>query len=135
MRTEREGEVKSTDSIVYLIEDDEGSRASTEFLLSVHGIQTKSFVSPEQFFSEVSENPVGCIVTDLILPGMSGLELFQRTRELGWTTPTIILTAFGEVTTAVHSLRNGVHDFLEKPFPADRLIQSVKECFQLDKLD
>ena len=127
--------MKSTDSIVYLIEDDEGSRASTEFLLSVHGIQTKSFSTPEQFFAEVAENPVGCIVTDLVLPGMSGMELFQRTRELGWTTPTIIVTAYGEVSTAVHSLRNGVQDFLEKPFPAERLILSVKECFQRNKSD
>ncbi len=120
--------MKSTDSIVYLIEDDEGSRASTEFLLGVHGIRTKSFESAEQFFAEMVEEPAGCIVADLVLPGMSGLKLFERTRELGWNTPFIVLTAFGDVSTAVLALRRGICDFLEKPFPSERLIQSVSEC-------
>lgn len=126
--------MKSTDSIVYLIEDDEGSRASTECLLGVYGFSTKSFASAEQFLSEVVETPVGCIVSDLVLPGMSGVELFQRTRGMGWRTPVIILTAFGEVSTAVHALKNGIYDFLEKPFPPERLIQSVTECIQSDKM-
>ena len=95
------GEVKLTDYMVYLIEDDEGSRASTQCLLGVHGIPLRSFSSAEQFFFEVVGNSFGCIVTDLVLPGMSGLEMFLRTRELGWTTPVIMLTAFGDVPTAV----------------------------------
>lgn len=120
--------MKSTDSIVYLIEDDEGSLASTECLLGVHGFRTKSFASAEQFFDETVEEPTGCIVTDLVLPGMSGLELFERTRELGWKIPFIMLTAFGDVPSAVQALRSGILDFLEKPFPSQRLIQSVSEC-------
>jgi FixJ family two-component response regulator len=120
--------MKSTDSIVYLIEDDEGSLASTECLLGVHGFRTKSFTSAEQFFDDTVEEPTGCIVTDLVLPGISGLELFERTRELGWKIPFIMLTAFSDVPSAVHALRSGILDFLEKPFPAERLIQSVSEC-------
>ena len=122
--------MKSADSMVYLIEDDEGSRASTECLLSVHGFRTKSFTSAEQFFGEILEEPAGCIVTDLILLGMSGQKLFERTRELGWKTPFIMLTAFSDVPAAVLAIRSGVYDFLEKPFPSERLIQSVSECLE-----
>lgn len=120
--------MKLIDSIVYLIEDDEGSRASTECLLGVHHIQSRSFGTAEHFFSEVAEHPVGCIVTDLILPGMSGLELLQKTREMGWTIPVIVLTAFGDVATVVNAFQNGVYDFLEKPFLPDRLINGVSNC-------
>ena len=74
------------------------------------------------------ENPIGCIVTDLILPGISGLELFQRTRVLGWTMPTIIFTAFGDVGSVVRAFRCGIFHYLEKPFSSEKLIQSVKEC-------
>ena len=122
--------MKSINSIVYLIEDDEGSRESTVCLLNTHDFQTKSFATAEQFLSEVVEKPNGCILTDLVLPGMSGLELFQRTIELGWATPAILLTAFGDVPTVVRAFQQGIYDFVEKPFPSHRLIQSISACLK-----
>ena len=120
--------------VVYLIEDDEGSRKSTEYFLSIHEISTQCFESAEQFIAAGVASPFGCIVTDLILPGMSGMELFLKTRELGWTNPTIIKTAFGDVASVVRAFRNGIPDYLEKPFSAPRLVQSVNECLTLRKL-
>lgn len=120
-------EVKTIDPTVYLIEEDEGSRESTAFLLGMYQIHAKCYESAEQFLSEVAD-PVGCIVTDLALPGMSGIELLRKSREFGWTIPVIVLTAFGDVQTVVSAFRSGVHDFLEKPFLPQRLIKSVSEC-------
>ena len=118
-------------AMVYLIEDDEGSRHSMECLFAAHGIATKSFESAERFLDVHSSDtiaPVGCIVSDLVLPGISGQELLQQTRLRGWSIPTIIVTAFGEVSSVVLAFRSGVHDFLEKPVPAEILIGAVTKC-------
>ncbi len=119
---------KTIDPTVYLIEDDEGSRASTACLLGVYQIHAKCYESAEHFLSEVAEPPVGCIVTDLALPGMSGIELLRKSREFGWTIPVIVLTAFGDVATVVDAFKSGVHDFLEKPF---FVATTDQECFRM----
>ena len=113
---------------VFVVDDDEGSRNSMECLFGVHGITCATFESAEKFLAGRSEQPYSCIVTDLNMPGMSGMDLFQKTRELGWSIPTIILTAFGEVGSCVRALKSGVLDYLEKPVPTEALITRVKEC-------
>jgi len=113
---------------VYVIDDDEGSRNSIEYLFDVHGIQIKTYDSAEKFVDAQTEQPIGCIVTDLNMPGMSGLELYQKTRGMGWTIPTIIITAFGEVASCARAFKSGVLDYLEKPVPPEILINRVKEC-------
>lgn len=112
---------------VYVIDDDEGSRKSVECLFNVHGIQTLSFESASAFL-ETTVQPVGCIVTDLNMPNMNGLELLEKLREAGWKIPVIIITAFGEVSSCVLALKAGVVDYLEKPVPPETLIARVKEC-------
>lgn len=100
-------------------------------LFAAHGIATQSFESAERFLDVHSGKtiaPVGCIVSDLVLQGISGLELLQQTRRRGWRIPTIIVTAFGEVSSVVLAFRSGVHDFLQKPVPAEILIGAVTEC-------
>jgi len=86
------------------------------------------FDSAAKFLDSYSEQPIGCIVTDLNMPGMSGLELYQKTRERGWSLPTIIVTAFGEVSSCVKAFKSGILDYMEKPVPTDALISRVKEC-------
>ena len=113
---------------VYVVDDDEGSRNSIECLFNVHGINCETFDSAEKFLAGRTEQPVGCVVTDLNMPGMSGLDLYQKTRDLGWSVPTIIITAFGEVASCVHALKSGILDYLEKPVPTEALITRVKEC-------
>jgi len=113
---------------VYVIDDDEGSRKSIECLFNVHGILTSTFESAQQFLDAKLHHPVGCIVTDLNMPGMTGLELYQKTRDQGWTIPAIIITAFGEVASCVGALKAGIVDYMEKPVPPEMLIARVKEC-------
>ena len=117
-----------TNPTVFVVDDDEGSRNSIECLFNVHGISCSTFESAEKFFEGRTEHPIGCVVTDLNMPGMSGLDLYQKTRELGWTIPTIIVTAFGEVSSCVRAFKSGILDYLEKPVPTEALITRVKEC-------
>ncbi len=113
---------------VFVVDDDEGSRSSIECLFTVHGISASTFESAEKFLEGRTEQPIGCIVTDLNMPGMSGLELYHKTRELGWTIPTIIVTAFGEVASCATAFKSGILDYMEKPVPTEALITRVKEC-------
>ena len=117
-----------TNPTVFVVDDDEGSRTSIECLFNVHGINCATFESAEKFLEGRTEQPIGCIVTDLNMPGLSGLDLFQKTRELGWCIPTIIVTAFGEVASCVRAFKSGILDYLEKPVPTEALITRVKEC-------
>ena len=113
---------------VFVVDDDEGSRSSIECLFNVHGIACSTFESAEEFLEGRTEQPIGCIVTDLNMTGMSGLDLYQKTRELGWSIPTIVVTAFGEVGSCANALKAGVVDYMEKPVPTEALITRVKEC-------
>ena len=113
---------------VFVVDDDEGSRSSIECLFNVHGIACSTFESAEKFLDGRTEQPIGCIVTDLNMTGMSGLDLYQKTRELGWSIPTIVVTAFGEVGSCANALKAGVVDYMEKPVPTEALITRVKEC-------
>lgn len=113
---------------VFVVDDDEGSRSSIESLLNVHGIACSTFEAAEKFLEGRTEQPIGCIVTDLNMTGMSGLDLYQKTRELGWSIPTIVVTAFGEVGSCANALKAGVVDYMEKPVPTEALITRVKEC-------
>ena len=122
-----------SNSTVFVVDDDEGSRSSMECLFGVHGINCLIFDSAEKFLEGRTEQPIGCIVTDLNMPGMSGLDLYQKTREMGWSIPTIILTAFGEVASCVRALKSGVLDYLEKPVPTESLITRVKECLAVSQ--
>lgn len=111
---------------VYVIDDDEGSRKSIECLLSVHGIPSIAFDSARRFLSLVSKEPIGCIVTDLNMPEMSGLDFFQHVQSLGWQIPTIIITAYGEVKSCASAFTAGVMDYLEKPVLPETFIASIR---------
>ena len=117
-----------TNPTVFVVDDDEGSRSSIECLFNVHGIACSTFESAEKFLEGRTEEPVGCVVTDLNMTGMSGQDLYQKTRELGWHIPTIIVTAFGEVGSCATAFKSGILDYLEKPIPTEALITRVKEC-------
>ena len=118
---------------VYLIEDDEGSRDSTVCLLGLHGIQSKCFETAEDFLVSELESRVGCIVTDLVLPGMNGIEMYQKALEQGWNLPAVIITAHGDVSSVTNAFRNGVTEYFEKPVHPERLVQSVKNCIEASK--
>src|SRR6266513_1887647 len=103
------------DGTVFLIDDDPGVRDSLTLLLSLKGMRTQPFANAESFIETYRPDWSGCVLTDLRMPGMTGLELQAVLRERQVDVPVVVLTAHGDVATARAALKNGAFDFLEKP--------------------
>ena len=116
--------------IVYVIDDEEAVRDSVTFLLEARELWVQSFSSAGEFLAAVPSLAPGCVLTDMRMPGMDGLELLRdiRGRNLPW--PVVVMTAHGEVPLAVQALKAGARDFIEKPFPGDALIDAVLSALQ-----
>jgi two-component system, LuxR family, response regulator FixJ len=116
----------SENSIVHVIDDDEASRESLEFLLRTAGIEVKTYASAAVFLDLAAGMNPGCIITDVRMPGMSGIDLLRRLRELKIDVPVIVITGHGDVPLAVEAMKIGAVDFLEKPFDDEVLLASVR---------
>jgi two-component system, LuxR family, response regulator FixJ len=115
-----------TDATVHVIDDDEAMRESLAFLLRTAKLASRTYESAEQFLTQVEGLAPGCIVTDVRMPGMNGLELVRRLKALGAPHPVIVITGHGDVPLAVEAMKAGVVDFLEKPFDDEVLLTSVR---------
>jgi FixJ family two-component response regulator len=122
-----------TRPIVYLIESASESSCSMLELLMSHNITTKHFESAESFLDTEPMCPVGCILSDLLLPAMSGLELLQKTREMEWQIPYMIFTSVGNISSVVHAFQLGVFHYFQKPIPSTLLIESVNQCLAMSE--
>jgi two-component system response regulator FixJ len=116
--------------IVYVIDDEEAVRDSLTLLLESRGLVVQSFASGVEFLKVASSVPLGCVVTDMRMPGIDGLELLKRLRESNVRLPVIVATGHDEVSLALQALKAGAVDFIEKPFPADLLIDAVLSTLQ-----
>jgi two-component system response regulator FixJ len=110
---------------VYVIDDDEAMRDSLDFLLSSADFQVTLFESAPHFLDAVSGVGFGCIVSDVRMPGIDGIELLKRLKASHSTLPVVIMTGHGDVPLAVEAMKLGAVDFLEKPFEDDRLIGMI----------
>jgi two-component system response regulator FixJ len=115
-----------SEPLVHVIDDDEAVRVSLSFLLEMHDLQSRTYASAIEFLEAAPAPTSGCIVTDVRMPEMTGLELARRLKERGVTVPVIVITGHGDVPLAVEAMRAGVIDFLEKPFDDDALIGSIR---------
>jgi two-component system response regulator FixJ len=116
------------EATIYVIDDDEAVRQSIEFLLKTVGINVRSFESARAFFEVLAEIDGGCIVTDVRMPEITGIELLRRVREVKPDLPVILITGHGDVPLAVEAMKLGAADFLEKPFDDDLLIAAVRSA-------
>lgn len=121
-----------SEALVHVIDDDEAVRTSMEFLLRSARIDVRTYESAVAFLKALPDIKSGCIVTDVRMPEMSGIDLLRRLRELGNEIPVIVVTGHGEVPLAVEAMKIGAIDFLEKPFDDDVLLTSVRGA--LDRL-
>ncbi|WP_106638965.1 response regulator transcription factor [Allosphingosinicella vermicomposti] len=121
-----------TDRIVHLVDDDEAIRRSASFMLKTSGYLVKTYASGAEFL-KVRELPPGCILLDVRMPEMDGLEVQQALRDRGTTYPVIVMTGHGDVSVAVQAMKFGASDFIEKPFERATLLQAVEHGF--DRLD
>src|SRR6266567_1202686 len=110
---------------VYVIEDDEAMRDSLDFLLGSADFHVTLFESAHHFLDAVSGIDFGCVVSDVRMPGIDGIELLKRLKASHHTLPVVIMTGHGDVPLAVEAMKLGAVDFLEKPFEDDRLIGMI----------
>ena len=114
------------DAIVHVIDDDEAVRQSIEFLLRTAGVKARTYESASAFLNTLPTIDPGCIITDVRMPGISGIELLRRLGEMRIKMPVIVITGHGDVPLAVEAMKNGAVDFLEKPFEDELLLGSVR---------
>ena len=117
-----------TGNLVFVIDDDDAARDSLEFLLRSARIEVRSFESAVAFLAELPTGSAGCIITDVRMPELSGVDLLKRLRSLGVSLPVIVITGHGDVQLAVEAMKAGAIDFFEKPFDDNLLLASVKSA-------
>lgn len=122
----------TTQPKAFIIDDDEPIRDSLGWLLQSRGVANASFASGEEFLAEWHGDLAGCLLLDIRMPGMGGIELFDRLLEAGCRLPVIFLTGHGDVPMAVSALKKGAFDFVEKPFNDNELVDRVIAALKLD---
>lgn len=119
---------------VYIVDDDDAVRGSLTMLLRSEDFSVIPFGNPSEFISQVSDLEDGCVVLDLCMPEISGMEVMEELQKRNIKMPVICITGHGDIPTAVKALKVGAYEFLEKPFDSTRLIQIIKECIS-DRMD
>ena len=112
-------------AVVHIIDDDAAVRDSLAFLLSTAGIPAETHESATAFLDDFGTAEVGCIVTDIRMPEMSGLDLLRRVKEFNLGPPVIVITGHGDVPLAVEAMKLGAADFIEKPFDDEVLLTAI----------
>lgn len=113
---------------VYVVDGDRGVREGLQFLLGTLGLRVVTFRSAEELLPGLEQDPPQCIITEVQLPGMSGLDLQRRLRATAIHVPVIVLAADADVRMAVRAMQLGAIDFIEKPFLERSVVASVREA-------
>ena len=118
----------SADGVVHIIDDDEAVRDSLAFLLETADLRVATHDSAQRFLDQVSSTTVSCVITDIRMPQMTGLDLVHRLNAMGLNLPVIVITGHADVPLAVEAMRAGVVDFIEKPFNDETLRTALKSA-------
>jgi FixJ family two-component response regulator len=124
--------MSESEPTVFVVDDDAGVRDSIHFLLRSVGLTSRTFASADEFLEAYDDSLAGCLVLDVRMPGMSGLDLQARLNELGSKLPIIFVTAHGDVPMAVNAVKTGALDFVEKPFRDQELLDKIQEALVSD---
>lgn len=117
---------------IYVVDDDEGVRNSLRFLLKSVGLTARTLASAQAFLESYQPKQPGCVVLDVRMPGMSGLELQQQLNLRGAIIPVIFITGHGDIPMAVEAMQHGAFDFLQKPFRDQDLIERIHRALERD---
>ena len=117
---------------VYIIDDDEAVREALGALLGSACLRYESFASAEAFLAVADRHMRGCLLLDVRMPGLSGLELHRKLRDQGIALQVVIITGHGDVPMAVRALKAGASDFIEKPFNEEDLLDRIQTCLKED---
>jgi len=116
--------------LIHLVDDDEAVRHSASFMLRHAGFTVKTYVDGVTFLESAQQAALGCILLDVQMPHMDGLEVQQRLNDLGISLPVIVLTGHGDVEVAVKAMKAGAVDFVEKPYEKLTLIEALTRAFE-----
>jgi FixJ family two-component response regulator len=120
------------DATVFIVDDDSAVRRSMELLLRSVGQQHRIFNSGREFLDALPEQPAGCAVLDIRMPGIGGLEIQEKLIERGIDLPVIFVSGYGDIPMAVHAMQQGAFDFIEKPFRDQELLDRINDALQKD---
>jgi FixJ family two-component response regulator len=121
-----------TEPRIYIVDDDEAMRDSLKWLLESRGLKVELYPSGEAFLRAFDNGFCGCLVLDVRMPGMSGLDLYERLQARASTLPVIFITGHGDVPMAVSALKKGAADFIEKPFNNQEMLGLIESCLKKD---
>lgn len=116
----------ASDALVHVIDDDSAMRESLAFLLGTADLNSQTYESATAFLDAVGQIEGGCIITDVRMPGLTGIDLLRRLQELQVDIPVIVITGHGDVPLAVEAMKCGAVDFIEKPFDDESLLAAVR---------
>jgi two-component system, LuxR family, response regulator FixJ len=125
------GNPMDANATVFVVDDDAAARESVIALVSLKGVPAKGFASAEEFLNQFDPGQTGCLVVDVRMSGMSGLQLLQQLQARGSTLPAIVITGYADVPMAVKAMQSGAMTFLEKPCQEQELWQAIQQA--LDK--
>jgi FixJ family two-component response regulator len=126
--------VSSEDApVVFIVDDDASVRRSIQDLLSSVALQSEAFATPQDFLDSKRADRLGCLVLDVRLPGMSGLDCQRRLAEAGVTIPIIFITGHGDVPVTVRAMKSGAVEFLTKPVRPQELLDAVQQALDQDR--
>jgi two-component system response regulator FixJ len=118
--------------IVYVVDDDDGMRRALSTLLSTVGYKTEVFARPSEFLAKFNADSAGCLVLDIRMPDMSGLEVQQHLNRMGSMLPVIFITGHGDIPMAVQAMKEGALEFIQKPFRDQDIIDRINHALKVD---
>jgi two-component system, LuxR family, response regulator FixJ len=125
--------MKEKPATVFVVDDDDAVRTSLRLLLKSVGLPVETFPSAQEFLDAFDAERAGCLVLDIRMPGMSGLELQQRLNEIHAIIPIVFITGHGDVPMAVEAMQHGAVDFIQKPFRDQDLIDRINQALEKDR--
>ena len=123
----------TAEPIVHVIDDDEALRDSIQMFLVNEGLEVRTYASADAFLANLDSASVGCVVTDVRMPGKSGMDLLVEIARLGLALPVIVITGHADVPLAVRAMKTGAVDLLEKPFKGEALIDAVRRALAVGR--
>jgi FixJ family two-component response regulator len=125
--------MKEKPATIFVVDDDEAVRTSLRLLLKSVGLPVETYASAQEFLDQFDPDRAGCLVLDIRMPGLSGLELQQRLNEVHSITPIVFITGHGDVPMAVEAMQAGAVDFIQKPFRDQDLIDRINRALDRDR--
>jgi FixJ family two-component response regulator len=117
---------------IYVVDDDDGMRKALTVLMTTVGYSSAPFARPSEFLAKYDPNQPGCLVLDVRMPEMSGLEVQQQLNRSGSMLPVILITGHGDIPMAVQAMKDGAFDFLQKPFRDQELLDRINAALKQD---